>query len=80
MANVTLKRSIGDAGAGIDESHGEDRLYDVLAALAGNSSVTVTQFNALLAKLDADAGVTDTDYVSTLQIDANNSDTITIEP
>ena len=30
--------------------------------------VLIQQFNALLAKLDADVGVTDTDYASTLKV------------
>ncbi len=38
-------------------------------------SEAITNFNALLAKLDADAGVTDTDYASTLALTALNSRT-----
>ena len=38
------------------------------AALGTNIQTLATQFNALLAKLDADVGVTSTDYVSTLRI------------
>lgn len=38
---------------------------DALAAIIVN---LVNQHNALLAKLDADVGVTDTDYASTLTV------------
>jgi len=36
MSRATLKRSLGEAGAFFDDSHGEDNLYAVLAALASN--------------------------------------------
>lgn len=36
MSRATLKRSLGEGGAFIDDSHGEDNLYAVLAALASN--------------------------------------------
>jgi hypothetical protein len=38
------------------------------AALGTNLETIATQFNALLAKLDADAGITDTDYAATLAL------------
>lgn len=42
---VTLKRLVGNAGAGMDESHGSDRLYDVLKALTDTQNDLVAQFN-----------------------------------
>lgn len=41
---ATLKRSLGEAGAFICDSHGSDRLYDVLKALAmaGGDLLTAT--------------------------------------
>lgn len=36
MSRATLKRSLGEAGAFFDDSHGEDNLYAVLLALASN--------------------------------------------
>lgn len=36
MSRATLKRSLGEGGAFIGDSHGEDNLYAVLAALASN--------------------------------------------
>jgi len=36
MSRATLKRSLGEGGAFIDDSHGEDNLYAILAALASN--------------------------------------------
>jgi hypothetical protein len=38
---TTLKKLIGEAGAGFDQSHGSDRVYDVLAALV----YTLNAFN-----------------------------------
>lgn len=43
----------------------EDLARDVRALQETQTSI-VTNFNALLAKLDADAGVADTNYVATL--------------
>lgn len=37
LSSKTLKRLLGDAGAGIDKSNGQDALYDVLKALADAS-------------------------------------------
>lgn len=67
---VTLKRLVGEAGAGIDESHGSDRLYDVLKELAEVSALQsaalnqfITDYNATVAPTTAvaipsDRGVT----------------------
>ncbi|NNL18785.1 MAG: hypothetical protein HKP37_08615 [Boseongicola sp.] len=46
---ATLKKLVGDAGAGIDDSQGFDNLYDVLKALAETQNALVAQFNQLLA-------------------------------
>jgi len=49
-----LKRSTGDAGAAIDESHGApSRLYDVLKALVDAHQETVAQFNQFRADYNA---------------------------
>lgn len=70
MANITLKTSLGDAGAGMDASLGDDRLIDVVVALQGQNAeliashqALVTSFNAVLAKLDAES-LSASDYVS----------------
>jgi hypothetical protein len=42
---VTLKRLIGEGGAGLDDSMGFSNLYDVLKALAQSQADLVTQFN-----------------------------------
>ena len=42
---ATLKRLVGNAGAGIDESHGTDRLYDVLSNLATAQNAMIAAFN-----------------------------------
>lgn len=36
MSRATLKRSLGEGGAFIDDSNGQDNLYAILAALASN--------------------------------------------
>jgi hypothetical protein len=36
-----LKRTLGEAGAGLDDSNGADRLLDVLQALAASSGETI---------------------------------------
>lgn len=50
---VVLKRLVGNAGAGQDESHGTDRLYDVLKGLVDFQTDVVAQFNQLKADFDA---------------------------
>jgi hypothetical protein len=59
-----------DWGIGASAHHDSHGVRTSLADFArdGNDDMTETraQFNALLAKLDADAGVTDADYVALL--------------
>jgi len=50
---ATLKKLLGEAGAGIDDSVGIDRLYDVLVELATVQNDLVAQFNQLKADYDA---------------------------
>jgi len=40
-----LKKVLGEAGAGIDKSNGETRLYDVLKGLVESHNQLVAQFN-----------------------------------
>lgn len=51
--SVTLKKLVGEAGAGIDESNGSDRLYDVLKALVDSHLQLVAQFNQLRTDYNA---------------------------
>lgn len=46
---ATLKRSLGEAAAFIDDSHGEDRLYEVLKALAGQGETLSGRQDAVTA-------------------------------
>jgi hypothetical protein len=55
---VTLKKFLGDGGAGLDDSMGFDNLYDVIKALADAQNNLVTQFNQL--KADHDSSTTPT--------------------
>lgn len=52
--SVTLKRLLGEAGAGLDEAHGFDTLYDVLVAMVAQNDDLVDQFNQLLADYNAE--------------------------
>lgn len=46
------------------------KLGDAVAELVAQMNTLTTNYNALLAKLDADAGVTDTNYVATRAVPA----------
>jgi len=50
---VTLKRLVGQGGAGMDDSMGHDNVYDVLKGLVDAHQQTVAQFNQLKADFDA---------------------------
>lgn len=52
------------------QTRGERELMRAYESLLVAYAELQTDFNALLAKLDADNGVTDTDYASTLTLDA----------
>jgi hypothetical protein len=43
--SVTLKRSLGEGGALIGDSHGDNNLYDVLWGLATAQNVLIAAFN-----------------------------------
>lgn len=65
---TTIKTSFGRGGAGLtpNRSSGIPDVATTLREIADDLTELRTQFIALLAKLDADAGITDTDYESTL--------------
>ncbi len=65
---ATILSTFGAGGANIAPvyAHGSPSLAGTLRDIADDLTEYRTQFIALLAKLDADAGVTDTDYESTL--------------
>jgi hypothetical protein len=50
---VKLKRLVGNAGAGLDESMGFDTLYDVLKAMVEAQNDLIAQFNQLRTDYDA---------------------------
>ena len=60
---------------------GGPRDFQALADAVNTLSVTVaelkTDYNALLAKMDADAGITDTNYTATLAI-SGDTDTVVV--
>ena len=51
---ATLKNLVGNAGAGLDKSHGSDTVYDVLSALITEHNNLVAQYNQLLADYNAE--------------------------
>ena len=63
--SVTLKRLVGNAGAGVDESHGTDRLYDVLSAIVTTQNDLVAQFNTLKGEYDAETNAAHVDSAAT---------------
>ncbi len=54
-------------GAGFSEKQ-EKALFTLLTAIQSDASANRTAISGTLAKLDADAGVTDTNYASTAAI------------
>ena len=67
---VKLKRLMGEAGAGLDESHGFDVLYDVLKAVADTQNDLVAQLNQLKADHDAaTVPTTATDVVAGVEVE-----------
>lgn len=64
---IQIPVTFGEAdSAGHDSHGGQPTLATVTRGLADDNTELRTQFVALLAKLDADAGVNDTDFASTL--------------
>lgn len=65
---AVIKENFGFGGANLtpDGGAGQPTLAEVLRNFVSDNEETRTQFIALLAKLDLDAGVSDTDYESTL--------------
>lgn len=56
---VTLKKLVGEAGAGIDESHGSDTLYDVLKALVTAQNALIVSLNQLITDYNANTNIVD---------------------
>lgn len=54
MAKKKLKQLLGDGLAGLDKSHGTDRLYEFLEALTTQVLDQAAQFNQLKADYDAE--------------------------
>jgi len=64
---VKVNTDFGEGAANITKEHGgQATVGDALHASVDDVAELRTQFVALLAKLDADAGVSDVDYASTL--------------
>lgn len=61
----TLKKLMGEAGAGLGDSMGFDNLYDILKALADTQNDLVTQFNQLRTDYNAETAADHTDTTAT---------------
>jgi hypothetical protein len=72
MATIKDNFAEGGANLGLQGAHGEPDLATVLQELADDVELFRGNLNSLHAKLDADAGVTDVDYASTLDIAAGD--------
>lgn len=66
MATITVRFGEGGANLNPNKSVGSPSLASALRDIADDLTAIRTAFVGLTAKLDADAGVTDTDYASTL--------------
>ena len=62
---VTLKRYLGEGGAGLDDSMGVDNMYDVIKALAETQNSLVAQFNQLRTDYNAETLADHTDTTAT---------------
>jgi hypothetical protein len=64
MASI-LKKLLGDAGAGMDKSHGTDRLYKVLYDIVTQLNDQADQFNQLRTDYDAETSASHTATTAT---------------
>jgi hypothetical protein len=58
---VSIKKIIGDAGAGLDKSHGTATLYDAIAAIATQVAALTTALNQLITDYNAETDADHTD-------------------
>jgi hypothetical protein len=70
---TAIKTNFGAGGANVNPGHGNPDLATTLREIADDLAELRTQFIALLAKLDGDGGITDTDYESSLTPSALNT-------
>jgi hypothetical protein len=75
MPAVTLKKLLGDGGAGLDDSMGIDTLRAVLVKLITEHKNIMTQFNQLRTDYNAETAAAHTATTATAV-----SSSITVEP
>lgn len=68
MPQIPTNFSKGGRGLTARGSSTDPSLKEILDGIATDLGELFTNFDALLAKLDADAGVTDADYAATLAV------------
>ena len=66
MATITTEFGTGGANLAPQDAQGAPSLATTLREIADDLTEARTQFVALLAKLDGDAGVTDANYAALL--------------
>jgi len=66
MASITTQFGTGGANLAPQDAQGAPSLATALRDIAADLAVLHAAIVGITAKLDADAGVTDTDYASTL--------------
>ena len=72
--NINVGQSVKDQLNRCMPAAGKAKLGNVLTDLITQHNALVVKFNALLAKLDADGGVTDTNYAATEGVTATVTD------
>jgi len=80
MANVSIsRRELVLGRASTAKGKDWDNLVTIINALVTAVNELKTDFNATLTKLDADGGVTDTNYSALGAIAAASADTVVLE-
>ena len=65
MTARVLKKTVGDAGGGSDQSHGSDTLRQVVEQLIAEHNDLIAQFNQLLTDYNAETAADHTDSTAT---------------
>lgn len=69
---ATIDEHLGDGARGESRESGVNSEKELFEAVADDTTAIIAAFNLLLAKLDADTGLDEDDYVATLAIASQN--------
>lgn len=67
---ATIPKDFGSGGAGLTPNGASPSLDTILRGIVDDLTAIRTAHNAAMAKLDADAGVTDVNYAATCNVAA----------